>query len=71
MWVKRENEARFLHQNEANFERQRNKMAANLDLFRIHLHWQRNANKIRPQKSQLGFNITDVLGRLVFSSVRA
>ena len=38
----RENEARFLHQNEVNFARQRNKMAANLDLFCKHLHRQPN-----------------------------
>ena len=41
----RENEARFLHQNEViNFARQRNKMAANLDLFCMHLHRQPNTN---------------------------
>ena len=39
-----ENEARFLHQNEVNFARQRNKMAANLDLLHMHLHRQPNAN---------------------------
>ena len=39
-----ENETRFLHQSEVNFARQRNKMAANLDLFRMHLHRQPNAN---------------------------
>ena len=32
----RENDARFLHQNEVKFARQRNKMAANLDLFDPH-----------------------------------
>ena len=37
----RENDARFLHQNEVKFARQRNKMAANL---RMHLHRQPNAN---------------------------
>ena len=36
--------ARFLHQNKVNFASQRNKMAANLDLFRVHLHRQPNAN---------------------------
>ena len=40
----RENEARFLHQDEVKFARQRNKMAANLDLFRMHLHRKPNAN---------------------------
>ena len=40
----RENEARFLLQNEVNYARQRNKMVANLDLFRMHLHRQPNAN---------------------------
>ena len=41
----RENEARFLHQNEViKFTRQRNKMVANVDLFRMHLHRQPNAN---------------------------
>ena len=40
----RESEARFLHQNEVKFARQRNKMAVNLDLFHMHLHRQPNAN---------------------------
>ena len=40
----RENEARFLHKNEVNFAQQRNKMAANLDLFRMHLHRQLKSN---------------------------
>ena len=39
-----ENEARFLHQNEVKFVRQRNKMAANLDLFCMHLHRKPNTN---------------------------
>ena len=39
----RENEARFLHQNEVNL-RDRNKMVANLDLLRMHLHRKPNAN---------------------------
>ena len=42
-----ENEARFLLQNEVKFAQQRNKMAANLDLFHMHLHRHPNANKIR------------------------
>ena len=44
VWVKHENEARSFHQNQVKFGRQRNKMAANLDLFRIHLQRQPNAN---------------------------
>ena len=44
VWLKRDNEARFLHQNEVNFARQRNKMAANLELFHMHLHRKPNAN---------------------------
>ena len=40
----RENEAGFLHENEVNFAQQRNKMAMNLDLFRMHLHRQPNTN---------------------------
>ena len=61
MWVEssRENEARFLHQNEVNLQaRQGNKMAANLDLFRVHLHRQPNANTkldLRPLKCANGF----------------
>ena len=45
MWLKssRENEARFLHQNEVNLQ-DRNKMAVNLDLFRMHWHRQPNVN---------------------------
>ena len=54
----RENEARFLHQTAVKFARQRNKMAANLDFFRMHLHRKPNANTkldravshCRPQK---------------------
>ena len=49
----RENEARFLHQNEVKFARQRNKMAANLDLFRMHLHRQHNANTKLDLKSPI------------------
>ena len=37
----RENEARFLHRGK--FAQQRNKMAANLNLFHMHLHRQPNA----------------------------
>ena len=45
VWVvTRENEARILHQNEVTFVRHWNKMAANLDLFRMHLHRHPNAN---------------------------
>ena len=43
----RENEARFLHQDEVKFERQRNKMTANLDLFpqfQMAMHWHRPPN---------------------------
>ena len=40
----RENEARFLQQNEVKFALQRNEMAANLDLFRMHLHRMLNTN---------------------------
>ena len=39
-----ENEARFLYQNEVNLRDRGKKMAANLDLFRMHLHWQPNAS---------------------------
>ena len=41
-----ENQTSFLHQSVSvvNFAQQRNKMAANLDLFRTHLHRKPNAN---------------------------
>ena len=45
VWVKSENEPRFSHLIEVIFARQRNKMAANLDLFRMHLHRHPNANQ--------------------------
>ena len=63
MWMKRENEARFLHQNEVNFAQQGNKMAANLDLFGMHLHRQPNANTKLDLRSSLStainFGMTD------------
>ena len=40
----RENEARFLNQNEVNLRDRETEMAANLDLVRIHLHRQPRAN---------------------------
>ena len=39
----RENESRYLHQNDVHL-RDREKMATNLYLFRMHLHRQPNAN---------------------------
>ena len=50
-----ENEGRFLHQNEVNFVRQRNKMAAKHELYCMHLHREPNANT----KLDLCFPIVD------------
>ena len=57
MWVKssRENEARFLLKNEVNLRDRGKKMAANLDLFRMRLHRQPNANT----KLDLRYSIVD------------
>ena len=55
MWVKRENEARFLHQNEVKLARQRNKMAANLENEARFLH--QNEVKLARQRNKMAANL--------------